>query len=41
MRLLLKRGAGLDAVSIGEVEIGLIAGFQPQYVLFTPRRFKM
>ena len=36
MRLLLKEGAGLDAVSINEVEIGLIAGFQPQDILFTP-----
>lgn len=36
MRLLLKEGAGLDAVSINEVELGLLAGFQPNDILFTP-----
>lgn len=41
MRLLLKEGAGLDAVSINEVEIGLIAGFQPQDILFTPNCVSM
>lgn len=29
-------GAGLDTVSIGEVEIGLRAGFQPQEIVYTP-----
>lgn len=29
-------GAGLDAVSIEEVHIGLKAGFQPEEILFTP-----
>lgn len=41
MRLLLKEGAGLDAVSINEVEIGLIAGFRPQDILFTPNCVSM
>lgn len=36
MKLLLNCGAGLDAVSIQEVELGLIAGYQPQDILFTP-----
>ncbi|MCS7076805.1 MAG: diaminopimelate decarboxylase [Bacteroidia bacterium] len=29
-------GAGLDAVSIEEVELGLMAGFDPKEILFTP-----
>jgi diaminopimelate decarboxylase len=33
MRML---GMGLDAVSIGEAEIGLRAGFRPDEILFTP-----
>lgn len=41
MRLLLKEGAGLDAVSINEVELGLLAGFQPQDILFTPNCVSM
>lgn len=41
MRLLLKEGAGLDAVSINEVELGLVAGFQPQDILFTPNCVSM
>jgi len=29
-------GAGLDCVSIGEIQLGLRAGFDPQEILFTP-----
>jgi diaminopimelate decarboxylase len=29
-------GSGLDAVSIGEVKIGLHAGYKPEEILFTP-----
>lgn len=36
MQLLRKQGAGLDAVSIQEVELALLAGFAPQDILFTP-----
>ena len=31
-----KLGAGLDAVSIEEVQLGLLAGFEPADILFTP-----
>ncbi len=41
MRLLLKEAAGLDAVSINEVELGLLAGFQPNDILFTPNCVSM
>ena len=34
-------GAGLDAVSIQEVQLGLRAGFQPQEILFTPNGVSM
>ena len=36
LRLLKEQGAGLDAVSIHEVELGLKAGFDPDQILFTP-----
>ncbi len=36
LRLLKKAGAGLDAVSIYEVQLGLKAGFSPAQILFTP-----
>ncbi|MEO5572188.1 MAG: diaminopimelate decarboxylase [Bacteroidia bacterium] len=36
LKLLKKAGAGLDAVSIYEVELGLKAGFEPHEILFTP-----
>lgn len=29
-------GAGLDAVSIEEVQLGLLAGFEPQEIIYTP-----
>jgi diaminopimelate decarboxylase len=36
LKLLHTLGAGLDAVSIQEVELGLKAGFTPDEILFTP-----
>lgn len=36
LRLFRELGAGLDAVSIEEVKIGLMAGFSPEEILYTP-----
>ena len=36
LKLLRSLGAGLDAVSIGEIRLGLHAGFAPEEILFTP-----
>lgn len=36
LRLLKKEGAGLDAVSIQEIHLGLRAGFSPQEIMYTP-----
>jgi len=36
LRLLKAEGAGLDAVSLGEIHLGLQAGFTPDEILFTP-----
>jgi len=36
LRLLLREGAGIDAVSYGEIELALHAGFRPADILFTP-----
>lgn len=36
LRLLKHQGAGLDAVSIEEVQLGLRAGFSPDRIMFTP-----
>lgn len=36
LKLLKSEGAGLDAVSIQEVHLGLRAGFNPDQILFTP-----
>lgn len=36
MRYLRKLGSGLDTVSIQEVELGLLAGFKPNEILYTP-----
>tara|TARA_R110000737_G_C14622665_1_gene493725 strand:- start:5575 stop:6840 length:1266 start_codon:yes stop_codon:yes gene_type:complete len=36
LRLLKQEGAGLDAVSIQEVQLGLRAGFEPQAIMYTP-----
>nr|MBP6315613.1 diaminopimelate decarboxylase [Chitinophagaceae bacterium] len=36
LKIIQKLGAGLDTVSINEVQLGLKAGFAPQQILFTP-----
>src|SRR5205085_3909939 len=36
LQLLRKEGAGLDAVSIHEVHMGLRAGFRPDQIMYTP-----
>jgi len=36
LKLMKKLGAGLDVVSIQELELGLKAGFQPEEILYTP-----
>ncbi|MGD1842960.1 MAG: diaminopimelate decarboxylase [Thermonemataceae bacterium] len=36
MKLFKKAGTGLDTVSIQEVELGLMAGYTPEEILFTP-----
>lgn len=36
LRLFQQMGSGLDTVSIQEVELGLLAGFDPHDILFTP-----
>lgn len=36
LKILQKEGAGLDAVSIGEIKMGLLAGFSPDKIIFTP-----
>jgi diaminopimelate decarboxylase len=36
LKLIKSTGAGLDAVSIHEVKLGLAAGFDPSEILFTP-----
>lgn len=36
LKLLKNEGAGLDAVSIQEVQLGMKAGFKPEEILFTP-----
>ncbi len=36
LRLMNKLGAGLDAVSIQELHLGIKAGFKPEEILFTP-----
>jgi diaminopimelate decarboxylase len=41
LKLIRKLGAGMDAVSIEEVKIGLRAGFQPNEILFTPNSVGM
>ncbi len=41
LRFIRRLGAGLDAVSIQEVELGLAAGFQPASVMFTPNCVSM
>lgn len=36
LKFMKKLGAGLDTVSIQEVQLGLRAGFQPEEIIFTP-----
>ncbi|MGB0914476.1 MAG: diaminopimelate decarboxylase [Crocinitomicaceae bacterium] len=36
LRLLRNEGAGIDAVSIQEIELGLRAGFTPKEIMYTP-----
>ncbi|MEO0504825.1 MAG: diaminopimelate decarboxylase [Bacteroidota bacterium] len=36
LRFMNQLGAGLDTVSIQEVQLGLLAGFQPESIIFTP-----
>ncbi len=36
LRLLNSLGSGLDTVSIQEVKLGLLAGFKPESIIFTP-----
>lgn len=36
LRMLLHEGAGLDAVSIEEVHLGMRAGFEPKNIMYTP-----
>ncbi|MFN0034119.1 MAG: diaminopimelate decarboxylase, partial [Saprospiraceae bacterium] len=36
LRLLRQMGSALDCVSVGEVRLGMMAGYLPQDILFTP-----
>lgn len=36
LKIVRKAGAGLDVVSLEEAQIGLMAGFKPEEILFTP-----
>ncbi len=36
LKIVQKMGAGLDTVSINEVKLGLMAGFEPHQILYTP-----
>lgn len=36
LKLIKKAGAGMDAVSIEEVRLGLLAGFSPEEIMYTP-----
>jgi diaminopimelate decarboxylase len=36
LKLMNKLGAGLDTVSIQEVKLGLVAGYKPEAIIFTP-----
>ncbi len=36
LKLMNSLGSGLDTVSIQEVQLGLLAGFQPESIIFTP-----
>ncbi|MFT4568945.1 MAG: diaminopimelate decarboxylase, partial [Saprospiraceae bacterium] len=41
LRLIRGLGAGLDAVSIQEIRLGLHAGYQPNEILYTPNGVSM
>ena len=41
LKLMKDLGAGLDTVSIQEVQLGLLAGFDPQQIIFTPNGVSM
>ena len=41
LKLMKDLGAGLDTVSIQEVQLGLLAGFNPQQIIFTPNGVSM
>ncbi|WP_238200665.1 diaminopimelate decarboxylase [Capnocytophaga canimorsus] len=41
LKLLKQLGNGLDTVSIQEVQLGLMAGFAPQQIIFTPNGVSM
>jgi diaminopimelate decarboxylase len=41
LKLLKKLGAGLDTVSVQEVQLGLIAGFSPDKIIYTPSGVSM
>lgn len=36
LKLMNSLGSGLDTVSIQEVQLGLLAGFKPEHIIFTP-----
>lgn len=36
LRLIQQNSCGLDAVSLSEIQLGLLAGFEPSNILFTP-----
>ena len=36
LKLMNSLGSGLDTVSIQEVQLGLLAGFKPESIIFTP-----
>ncbi|HCD86039.1 MAG TPA: diaminopimelate decarboxylase, partial [Algoriphagus sp.] len=36
LKLIKNAGAGVDAVSLEEVKLGLMAGFQPSEIMYTP-----
>lgn len=41
LKLLKKMGSGLDTVSIQEVQLGLLAGFSPKTIIYTPNGVSM
>ena len=41
LKLMKSLGAGLDTVSIQEVQLGLLAGFTPEQIIFTPNGVSM